>query len=177
MEKARQQFEETGKAVQLFGEFQYQAGTWAEPQRIIFKAEHNEKGPNTRFIVTDLTHSSRRFIYQTVYCGRGTMELMIKDHKNHLYSDRTSCCRFEANQLRLFLHSMAYVLMHTFRTVYLSQTQFAKAQFDTIRLKLLKIGARVRELCTKVKIHLPSSFPYQKEFFTIWQSCCLPAYT
>jgi hypothetical protein len=177
MEKAQQQFCDTQKPVQLFGEFAYQANSWATPQRVIFKAEYTDKGPNLRFIVTDLTHSNRRFIYQTAYCGRGTMELMIKEHKNHLFSDRTSCSRFEANQFRLFLHSMAYVLMHTLRDVHLKKTQFAKAQFDTIRLKVLKVGARVRQLTTKVKVHLPSSFPFKQEFQSIWRSCCCPGYT
>lgn len=94
------------------------------------------------------------------------MELNIKEHKNHLASGRTSCNSFEANQFRLFLHSAAYVLLHTFRSRHLKGTEFAKAQFDTIRLKFLKIGAQVRELITKIKIHLPSSFPL-KELFII----------
>ncbi len=158
--------------VKLFGEFEYQAKSWSRPLRVIYKAEHNHRGPNTRFIVTNLEHWNRRFIYQTVYCGRGNMELCIKEHKNHLFSDRTSCTSFEANQFRLFLHSMAYVLMHTFRQLYLKGTQYARAQFDTIRLKLIKIGARVRQLSTKVKIHLPSSFPLKEELWKIWRSCC-----
>jgi hypothetical protein len=158
--------------VKLFGEFEYQAKSWSRPLRVIYKAEHNHRGPNTRFIVTNLEHWNRRFIYQTVYCGRGNMELCIKEHKNHLFSDRTSCTSFEANQFRLFLHSMAYVLMHTFRQLYLKGTQYARAQFDTIRLKVIKIGARVRQLSTKVKIHLPSSFPLKEELWKIWRSCC-----
>jgi hypothetical protein len=177
MDQAQQLFEQTDKPVQLFGEFPYQANSWDTAQRVVFKAEYTGKGANTRFVVTDLTHTNRRFIYQKAYCGRGAMELMIKEHKTHLCSDRTSCCRFEANQFRLFLHSMAYVLMHTFRRVHLKKTQFAKAQFDTIRLKLLKIGARVRELRTKVKVHLPSSYPFKQEFSEIWYSCRLPGYT
>ena len=110
-------------------------------------------------------------IYETIYCGRGAMELMIKEHKNHLRSDKTSCSSFLANQFRLFLHSMAYVLLHTFREKHLKNTQFAKAQFDTIRLKILKLGVRVRQLSTKIKIHLPSSCPYQEDLYRIWQSC------
>ena len=160
------------ETIRLFGEFEYQAKSWSRPLRVIYKAEHNHRGPNTRFIVTNLEHWNRRFIYQTVYCGRGNMELCIKEHKNHLFSDRTSCTSFEANQFRLFLHSMAYVLMHTFRQLYLKGTQYARAQFDTIRLKVIKIGARVRQLSTKVKIHLPSSFPLKEELWKIWRSCC-----
>lgn len=159
--------------IKLFGEFEYQAKSWSRPLRVIYKAEHNHKGANTRFVVTNLECSRRRFIYQNVYSGRGKMELFIKEHKNHLFSDRTSCTSFEANQFRLFLHSMAYVLMHTFRQFYLKGTQYARAQFDTIRLKVIKIGARVRQLSTKVKIHLPSSFPLKEDLWKIWRSCCL----
>jgi hypothetical protein len=163
--------------VKLFGEFEYQAKSWSKPLRVIYKAEHNHRGPKTRFLVTNLEYSRRRFIYQTAYSGRGNMELYIKEHKNHLFSDRTSCTSFEANQFRLFLHSMAYVLMHTFRELHLRGTEFAKAQFNTIRLKLIKIGARVRQLSTKVKIHLPSSFPLKEEVQKIWLSCCGAGYT
>jgi hypothetical protein len=160
------------KPVKLFGEVTYKAASWSSPRRVIVKAEHTEKGANTRFIVTNLRHSTARFIYQDIYCGRGQMELYIKEHKNHLFSSRASCHSFAANQFRLFLHSIAYVLLHTFRSRYLVGTAYVRAQFDTIRLKFLKVGARVRELFTKVKIHLPSSYPLKNEFFIIWRSCC-----
>jgi len=158
--------------VKRFGEFNYQANSWSVPQRVIVKAEHNEKGANTRFVVTNLEHENRKFIYHGIYTDRGRMELMIKEHKTHLLSDRTSCCRFEANQFRLFLHSIAYVLLHAFREKYLKKTQFANAQFNTIQKRLLKIGARIRQLSTKIKISLPSSFPIKKEYYNIWLSCC-----
>jgi hypothetical protein len=177
MNKARELYEISKTPIKLYGEFSYQAGSWSEPNRVIFKAEYNQEGSNTRFIVTNLAHANRKFIYQTVYCGRGAMELMIKEHKNHLTSDRTSCSSFQANQFRLFLHSIAYILMHTFREKHLNNTEFAKAQFNTIRLKLLKIGARVRRLSTKIKIHLPSSYPLKEDFRKIWMSCCSPGYS
>jgi len=177
MNKAGELYEFSQIPVKLYSEYSYQAGSWSAPKRIICKAEYNHKGPNTRFIITNLTHADRKFIYETAYCGRGAMELMIKEHKNHLFSDRTSCSSFQANQFRLFLHSIAYVLMHTFRERHLKNTEFAKAQFNTIRLKLLKIGARVRRLSTKIKIHLPSSYPLKKEFGKIWISCCSPGYS
>jgi len=163
--------------IKLFGEFQYQAKSWSRALRVIYKAEYNHRGPNTRFIVTNLECSRRRFIYQCAYSGRGNMELCIKEHKNHLFSDRTSCSSFEANQFRLFLHSIAYVLMHTYRELYLRGTEFAKAQFDTIRLKLIKIGARVRQMSTRIKVHLPSSFPLKEELQKIWLTCCGAGYT
>ncbi len=177
MDKAKELYKISKSPIKLYGEFSYQAGSWSAPKRIICKAEYNHKGPNTRFIITNLAHAKYRFIYETVYCGRGAMELMIKEHKNHLFSDRTSCSSFQANQFRLFMHSIVYVLMHTFREKHLKNTEFAKAQFNTIRLKLLKIGARVRKLSTKIKIHLPSSYPLKKDFGKIWMSCCSPGYS
>jgi hypothetical protein len=170
MAKAREFYVLSASPVKIYGEFSYQAASWSAPKRIICKAEHNDKGANTRFIITNLNHAKYRFLYESVYCGRGAMELMIKEHKNHLLSDRTSCSGFQANQFRLFMHSIAYILMHSFREKHLKDTEFATAQFNTIRLKLLKIGALVRGLSTKVKIHLPSAYPLQKDFEKIWMS-------
>ena len=170
-QRAKELYLEKEQSVKLFTEFEYQAGTWDSPQRVICKIEHNDKGPNIRFILTNLVNSRIRMIYETIYCGRGAMELMIKEHKNHLRSDKTSCHSFKANQFRLFLHSIAYVLLHAFREKCLKNTQFAKAQFDTIRMKILKLGARVIQLSTKIKIHLPASSPYQDDLITIWRAC------
>lgn len=177
MTNARELYEHSGKPVKIYSEFYYQAASWSAPKRIICKAEYNDKGANTRFIITNLKHSKYKFIYETLYCGRGAMELLIKEHKNHLYSDRTSCSGFQANQFRLFIHSIAYILLHTFREKHLKNTEFAKAQFNTIRLKLLKIGARVVEMTTKIKIHLPSSYPLKKEFAQIRLSLCSAGYS
>lgn len=94
MAKAKKLYEANNKAVKLYGEFQYQAGTWAKPKRVIVKAEHHNKGANTCFVVTNLEHGNRHFVYENIYCGRGAMELMIKEHKNHLASERTSCSSF-----------------------------------------------------------------------------------
>lgn len=177
LHKAREFYDTAKRPVKLYGECSYQAGSWSLPARIIYKAEFNHQGSNLRFIVTNLVHSSRKFIYEEIYCGRGAMELMIKEHKNHLLSDRTSCSSFAANQFRLFLHSIAYVLMHHFREKHLHYTELARAQFNTIRLRLIKIGVRVRELSTKIKVHLPSSYPLREEFWRIWRSCCQPGVT
>jgi hypothetical protein len=147
--------------VKLYTEFLYQAETWSEPRRIICKVEVSEKGENLRFVVTNLQHGRKAYIYETIYCGRGQMENYIKDHKRFLHSDRLSCHKFEANQFRLFLHSAAYVLMHTLRTKGLRGTAWHRAQFDQIQLRILKIGAWVEELKTKIRFHLPSSFPLQ----------------
>lgn len=177
MIQARELYEQSAKAVKIYGQTAYQAQSWPAAKRIICKAEYNDKGANTRFIITNLKHSRYRFIYETIYCGRGAMELMIKEHKNHLLSDRTSCSSFQANQFRLFIHSIAYILMHAFRQRHLRQTEFAKAQFDTIRLQLIKIGSRVRRLSTRIKIHLPAAYPFKQDFERIWRSCCMPGYS
>ena len=177
MTQARELSEHSDRPVKIYGEISYQAKSWPKAKRIICKAEYNDKGANTRFIITNLKHAKYRFIYEIAYCGRGAMELMIKEHKNHLLSDRTSCSSFEANQFRLFMHSIAYVLMHSFRQKHLRHTEFAKAQFNTIRLHLLKIGARVRTLSTRIKIHLPTAYPLKQDFEKIWRSCCVTGYS
>ena len=118
---------------------------------------------NLRFVTTNLTGNRPAVIYGTMYCDRGRCELFIKNHKTYLRSDRTSCHRFVANQFRLLLHSAAYVLLHTLTTRCLEGTTWATAQFDTVRNRLLKIGARVREMATRVRFHFPTSFPLKKE--------------
>jgi hypothetical protein len=145
--------------VKLYTEFLYRAESWSKPRRIICKVEVSEKGENLRFIVTNLQHTRKAYIYETIYCGRGQMENYIKDHKRFLHSDRLSCHKFEANQFRLFLHSAAYVLMHHLKTKGLQGTAWSRAQFDQIQLRVLKVGARVEELKTKIRFHFPSSFP------------------
>lgn len=170
-EKAKELYQLKNEPVKLYKTFFYQAKSWGNPERVVCKVEHNDQGQNIRFIITSLTNNNIRMIYETIYCGRGAMELMIKEHKAHLRSDKTSCSSFRANQFRLFLHSMAYMLLHALREKHLKNTQFAKAQFDTIRLKVLKLGVRVISLSTKIKIHMPTSSPYEEDLFEIWQSC------
>ena len=159
MAQAKTLYEHTGEPVQLFTSFLYQANSWAIPRRIIFKAEVTSLGENPRFVVTNLLSSQPSFIYQTIYCARGRMEGFIKNHKTFLHSDRTSCHRFSANQFRLFLHSAAYVLLHTLAEKGLKGTIWVKAQFNTIQNRILKVAARVCELKTRIRLHLPTSFP------------------
>lgn len=161
MAHAEQLYKESGEKVRLFGEFDYQASTWDKKQRVIMKAEVTKDGSNPRFVVTSLDSSRASFIYDVTYCGRGNMENFIKDHKTHLHSDRTSCTSFEANQFRLFLHGAAYCLMHTIREVGLRGTDLARAQFNTIQTKVLKIGVRVQEMVTRIKVHLSTSYPFK----------------
>ena len=133
---------------------------------MVAKAEHLPKGANPRFVVTSLSVDRReaRALYEEDYCGRGEMENRIKEQQLHLFADRTSCQTMRANQIRLFFSSMAYVLLEALRRLGLSGTEMAGAQCQTIRLKLLKIGALVRVTVRKVWVSLASSCPYAELF-------------
>ena len=159
MDQTKSLYAQTGKPVRLFTSFYYQAQTWACARRIICKAEITTRGQNTRFVVTNLESSRASFIYQNVYCARGQMENFIKNHKTFLHSDRTSCHAFGANQFRLFLHSAAYVLLHTLAHIGLQGTTWINAQVNTLQNRFLKVAGRVCELKTKITFHLPMSFP------------------
>ncbi len=159
VEHEKRIFESYGQKTTRFHSFYYQAESWSKSRRVIAKIEVSEKGTNVRFVVTNMEQAKARVLYRVIYCARGEDELYIKDHKRYLKSDRSSCRKFNANQFRLFLHSAAYVFLHTLKTNILKHTQFANATMETIRLRLLKIGALVRELKTKVKIELSSAYP------------------
>ena len=161
MDQARTLAADLRRPVRLFHSLSYRAKTWNREKRIIMKAEITSAGPNPRFLVTNLASSQASFIYERIYCARGRMEGFIKNHKNGLASDRTSCHRFPANQFRLFLHSAAYVLLHRLATAGLAETRWCTAQFDTLQKKLLKVGARVMELATRVKIQFPAAYPHK----------------
>jgi hypothetical protein len=147
----------TGAAkVRLAGETVYQAATWSRPRRVVYKAEALAKGPNTRFVVTNRTEPPLA-LYDW-YVDRGEPELWIKDLKRACFGDRLSCHRMVANQLRLLLHAAAYWLLDTLRR-WLLHAGMPRVQLDTLRLRLLKIGARVREWLGGVRLHLASSHP------------------
>ena len=141
--------------------FQYQAKSWSAARKVVAKVEMTEKGLNVRFISTEMQDAKAKALYEEIYSARGNDELYIKEHKTYTKSDRTSCHRFLANQFRVFLHSAAYVLLHAFRSNLLQGTALATATFETIRLKILKIGAKVIEMKTRIKVHLPTAYPYQ----------------
>ena len=145
-----------GAKMRLCGETPYQAGSWAHPRRVVYKAEVLLKGPNTRFVVTNRTDAPLA-VYD-FYVDRGQAENFIKDFKNALAADRLSDHRFWANQFRLFLHAAAYWLLGTLRG-WLAGTEAAVFQFDTLRLRLLKIGGRVRELAGRLRLALASGHP------------------
>lgn len=160
MEAAEQRFQATGEKQRSFHEFKYGAKTWDRKRRVILKAERLPKGANPRFVVTNLDDSSEA-IYDAIYTQRGEMENRIKEQQLYLFADRTSCSKFIANQFRLLLASAAYVLIEHVRREGLEDTELAEARVDTIRLKLLKVAARVVVSVRRVVLHLSSSYPYQ----------------
>eukprot|EP00913_Durusdinium_trenchii_P008366 g7859.t1 len=147
MEQAKAAFEQTGRAARVFKDFTYRTReSWSRSRRVVGKAEHLKKGENPRFVVTSLSSETiaAAELYEQKYCARGEMENRIKEQQLFLFADRTSCATMRANQLRLWFSSVAYVLLQTLRDVGLKETELERAQCDTIRLKVLKIGAQVR---------------------------------
>src|SRR5512132_57582 len=151
----------TAGKVRRFKEFFDAAKTWSRVRRIVARVEAGSDGTDTRFIVTNLGHGNSRSLYQHLYCRRGQAENHIKAWKTHLAADRTSCPKATANQFRLFLHAGAYWLLWSLRALMPRASSWRVAQFDTLRLRLVKIAARVVELKTKIKVHLPTSAPDQ----------------
>jgi hypothetical protein len=149
--------------VRRFGEFAYAAKTWSVARRVIARVEASPQGSDSRFIVTNL-EGAPRWLYESVYCARGQAENLIKAHKLHLASDRTSCTSATANQFRLLIHTAAYWLMHTLRGLAPKTSFWRNAQFDTIRLALIKVAARVTEMKTRIKVALPSGYPHQQSW-------------
>lgn len=162
-EKSAKQQGCRGGSVRNFIDLGYAAGTWERRQRVIVKAEHNARGPNTRFIVTNLPGKARH-LYEKIYCARGEMENRIKEQKLHLFADRTSCAKWWSNQMRLLFSSLAYVLFDAMRRMALAGTRLAAATCETIRLKLLKIGAVVIRNTRRIRIMLSSAYPGKNLF-------------
>ena len=147
--------------VRRFKEFFDAAGSWSRVRRIVARVEAGSEGTDTRFIVTNLATGNGRSLYQDLYCRRGQAENHIKAWKAHLAADRTSCPKATANQFRLFLHAGAYWLLWSLRALMPKASSWRVAQFDTLRLRVVKIAARIVEMKTQIKIHLPSSAPDQ----------------
>ncbi len=157
--KAQRQYQETGEKQRLFTSFSYQAESWTKPRRIIAKVEYTHLGANQRFVITNLSRNPQ-FVYDDIYVLRGDVENRIKELKLDIKADRLSCHRFLANQFRLLLHTTAYCLFWLLRH-HLQGTELATAQVNTLRLKLLKIGARIRETSRRIWVHLASGYPYR----------------
>jgi hypothetical protein len=167
MAEARRQSKTSGVSEQIFGECMYQARKWPAKRRVVVKAEvvrfpGRPARDNPRFVVTNMKQSSR-WIYKKVYCGRGDSENRIKELKDGLRLDRTSCSSFLANQFRVFMTAIAYILMQEIR-LEAKRAGLENAQVETLRNRLFKIGARVVVSVRRVVLHLPKAFPYRHEW-------------
>jgi hypothetical protein len=168
MGAAQRLFQHTGQPQRLFGSLAYAAGTWDRARRVIVKAEHTAQGPNPRFLVVNVPGDPQG-LYEEVYGQRGEMENRIKEQQLDLFADRTSCHRFLANQFRLLLSSAAYVLVQALRRTAWRATELEKAPVGTIRLKLLKVAARVVVTARRVVFHLASSYPFRDQFRRVFE--------
>jgi hypothetical protein len=170
MEEARLAHERTGKPARRFRDFRYRTqDSWSCERRVVGKAEQLPGKANPRFVVTNLPirRAGAKRLYEKLYCVRGEMENRIKEQQLGLFADRTSTETMRANQLRLYFSSFAYVLLHGLRRLGLEGTQHARAQCTTIRVKLLKIGARLRITVRKVWLSFSEAYPYASDFAQI----------
>jgi len=170
LQQAEGQFRQTEQPARVFKDFHYQTlNSWTRERRVVGKAEWMEKGANPRFVVTSLSSErmAARAVYEDFYCARGNMENRIKEQQLDMFADRTSAATMRANQLRLYLSSAAYILMHALRRLGLKNTDLAHAQCQTIRLKLLKIGAQVRVTLRNIWVSLASGYPYADTFAAV----------
>ena len=156
----------TGAPARLFGTAGYAAESWDRVRRVIVKAEHNEKGANPRFVVSNVPGEAA-WLYEEVYCARGEMENRIKEQQLMLYADRTSCHRFLANQFRLLLSAAAYVLVEAVRRLGLAGTELARAQVGTLRLRLFKVAGLLRVSARRVHVRLASGYPLRELFAAV----------
>jgi hypothetical protein len=155
------------QSTRTYHDVDYRATSWPQAFRTVMKAEVMEKGDNPRFVVTSLEEVAPELLYKDIYCARGQDENYIKAMKNDLASDRTSDHRFIANHLRLFLSCAAYVLHHTLRTEILKDTELKQAQPSTIIIKLFKLAVRVVQYKDRIKLHLPSSYPFKSILYRV----------
>ena len=144
--------------VRRFFQIRYGAKSWSKERKVIARVEATKLGSDTRFIVTNMPGRAKH-LYEKVYCARGRMENLIKEHKLYTKSDRTSCHRWQANQFRLFLHTGAYWLLLLLRGAAPKHSRFRTATFETIRRTFLKIAVRIEQLKSRIKIALPSVYP------------------
>ena len=175
LKAAKRKATRTGQPARVFTDFQYRTRkSWSAERRVIAKAEHTNGSANPRFIVTNMhpAYGAPRFLYETVYCQRGEMENRLKECQGDLFADRTPTPTMRANQLRLWLSSLAYVLMCAVRRIGLAGTKLERATCGTIRLKLLKLGARVTITVRRVKLAFASSCPDAAVFVMAARRLC-----
>ncbi|HEY8138633.1 MAG TPA: IS1380 family transposase [Methylocystis sp.] len=145
--------------VRDYTQTRHAAKSWSRERRAVARIEATALGLDIRFVVTNLEHGSPEWIYDSLYCARGQMENLIKLHKTQLASDRTSCRSAIANQVRLVLHTAAYWLMLDVRDAIPKPHDLAKAEFATLRLRLIKIAARVIEIASRVRLAFAACCP------------------
>jgi hypothetical protein len=164
----------TQDKMRTYESFEYQAKSWSKPRRIVARLEVSlrpddggmRQEVDIRYVVTSMEGSAQH-LYETVYCARGQAENLIKLHKAQLASDRTSCHSPVANQVRLVLHTAAYWIMHTLREAVPKASLMAKAEFGTIRLRLIKIATRIVEHASRIRVFLPTACPEQAVFVAV----------
>ena len=159
MERAmKDAFEQTGLKQREVGEFVYAAQSWVRERRVITRLEYGTQGNNPRYVVTNLTGDAKE-LYDDLYCQRGEAENRIKEAQVGLFATRTSCHHFQSNQLRMLLAALGYVLIERLRALALVGTALAKAQVDSLRVKLLKLGAVVTRKTRRIRLYLASNWP------------------
>ena len=184
LQQAQEQFAQTLQPARIFRDFRYRTlDSWSRERRVVGKAEYLAQGPNPRFVVTSLTTEAfaAQALYEQEYCGRGDMENRIKEQQLMLFANRVSCQTMRANQVRLCLATVAYVVLRALRQFGLvtveaagapgpeSPAEPAQAQCSTLRLKLLKIGAVVRVSVRRVWVSLSQAYPWREWFVQVWQ--------
>ncbi len=183
LHQAQQQFAQTGQPARIFKDFRYRTlDSWSRERRVVGKAEHLAQGSNPRFVVTSLTAAqcAAQPLYEQEYCGRGDMENRIKEQQLMLFANRVSCQTLRANQVRLCLATVAYIVLRALRQFGLTTAapsavgpedpaEPAQAQCSTLRLRLLKIGAVVRVSVRRVWVSLSEAYPWREWFVQVWQ--------
>ncbi len=170
MTAAKAEHARTGEKARVFKDFRYKTrDSWTRERRVVGKAEYITDKENPRFVVTTLSSEEwpAQALYEDLYCARGEMENRIKEQQLGLFADRTSTHTIRGNQLRLWLSSIAYLILHDLRRLALCGTAMGRAQVSTIRCRLLKIGAVVKVSVRRVYVSLSSVFPLQELFARI----------
>ena len=170
MRQATAEAVKTGRPARVFEEFSYQTReSWSRARRVVAKAEYLDNKENPRFVVTSLRSEQwpPQRLYEQLYCARGEMENRIKEQQLYLFADRTSSATMRANQLRLWFSSLAYMILNELRSVGLRGTKMAEATCQSIRLKLLKIGAHVKISVRRVVFSMASGYPDQDLFQSV----------
>jgi hypothetical protein len=173
LHEAQEQFARTRQPARVFKDFTYQTRkSWGRSRRVVGKAEHLAQGANPRFVVTSLTAEANpaQALYEHDYCGRGDMENRIKEQQLFLFACRTSCATMRANQVRLLLSAVAYLVLRALRQFGLAETELAHAQCDTLRLKVLKLGAVVRVSVRRVYVSLSESYPFREVWVRVYET-------